>query len=104
MFKKSLLLLVFMLWSNLANALEKVEDNEFKELHDESCLACHIRTHDKDFYTNPDRKIKQYRALGVQVGRCVGAFNVEWFPDEQQGVVDYLNEAYYHYQKPKDDQ
>lgn len=95
---KKLLLTCAIIFSYFVAAQEK--EHEFKELHDESCLACHIVDHDKGFYTREETKMKTYNNLHAQVGRCVGAFNLEWFPEDQDGVVDYLNKSYYHFKKP----
>lgn len=77
------------------------EDSEVQDLHDQSCLACHFATHDKAFYTREERKMKTYAKLEAQVSRCVANFNIEWFPDEQHSVVNYLNKRYYHFNKPQ---
>lgn len=69
--------------------------DEGKELHEESCVACHIVQHDDAFYTRENRKMDSLPKLSGQVSRCVQAFSVGWFPDEEKSVVDYLNKHYY---------
>lgn len=100
---KSILIVLSLVYTLSAVWAESVvlEEHEFKELHDESCLACHLVTHDKEFYNRDDRKMKTQTNLVAQVSRCIGAFNVDWFPDEEQGVVDYLNQTYYHFKPAK---
>lgn len=70
-------------------------NEEGMSLHNESCIACHIIQHDDDFYTQKERKITTLPKLGAQVTRCVQAFSIGWFPDEEASVVDYLNTKYY---------
>lgn len=91
-----ILLTILGLFSTITFANE-----EGKEYHEESCVACHIVHHDDAFYTRKDRKNKTYGALVGQVSRCRQAFNVDWFPDEEQTVVDYLNALYYQYDNPE---
>ena len=74
-------------------------NEEGKELHDESCVACHIAVHDDAFYTRDNSRIKTLFDLKSQVSRCAVNFSTEWFPDEEASVVDYLNQKYYHYKK-----
>ncbi len=89
--KISVLFAVFITFSAYADM------QEAKELHDESCLNCHIFLHDASFYNREDRKINNNFKLRAQVSFCVNNLNVEWFPDEQMSVVEYLNKTYYHY-------
>jgi hypothetical protein len=63
-------------------------------LHDKTCIECHITHHDS-FYMRQDRKITSLPKLSGQVSRCVQAFSVDWFPEEEKAVVGYLNEKYY---------
>lgn len=87
---KKILLLGFIAISTTAFSNE-----DGKELHEESCVACHIVHHDDAFYTREDRKIATHSALAGQVSRCVQAFSVGWFPDEEKSVAEYLNKQYY---------
>lgn len=66
-----------------------------EDLHDESCLACHIATHDHAFYTRDDAKVTNMFELRSQVSRCSAFFETSWFPDEEQSVIEYLNHAHY---------
>ncbi len=66
-----------------------------EDLHDESCLACHIATHDNAFYTRSDAKVTNMFELRSQVSRCSAFFETSWFPDEEQSVIEYLNHAHY---------
>ncbi len=90
--KKILILLVILM---MVNAYADIEEG--KQLHDESCLNCHIFQHDESFYTRDDKKVNNYFKLRSQVSFCVTNLNINWFPDEQMSVVEYLNTTYYHY-------
>ena len=74
-------------------------NEEGKELHDESCVACHLVVHDDAFYTRDNSRIKNHFDLKSQVSRCSVNFSTEWFPDEEASVVDYLNQKYYQYKE-----
>ncbi len=84
------LLAVTLLVSNFAIANE-----EGKELHEESCVACHMVTHDDSFYTRDSSKMATLSDLSRQVSMCTSNFNLGWFPDEEKAVLDYLNTKYY---------
>ena len=91
---KILLLTTALLASSLAFANE-----EGKELHEESCVACHIITHDDAFYTRDSSKMAKFSDLSRQVSMCASNFNLGWFPDEEKAVLDYLNKKYYKFQE-----
>ncbi|CAC9575316.1 hypothetical protein BPUTSESOX_1760 [uncultured Gammaproteobacteria bacterium] len=94
------LLLIITLLSTTAFANEgKAIHNKGKELHNESCIACHMITHDDDFYTRKNRKMDTLPKLTGQVSKCVQAFSIGWFPDEEKSVVEYLNKKYYQFKK-----
>ncbi|VVM18049.1 Ribosome small subunit-stimulated GTPase EngC [uncultured Gammaproteobacteria bacterium] len=53
--------------------------------------------HDDDFYTRKDSKITTLPKLTGRVSKCVQAFSLDWFPDEEKSVVKYLNKKYYQF-------
>ncbi len=71
--------------------------DEGKELHDETCLNCHLIKHDKDFYTRDTSRIQDQLGLRRQVGLCANNFSAGWFPEEEASVVEFLNTAYYQF-------
>jgi len=80
----------------------KIEENQVamagKKLHDEQCVVCHANRTRGDstaLYTREDRKVKDLKGLQGQVERCVTVLNVEWFDDEIDSVVEYLNTDFY---------
>jgi len=66
-----------------------------KELHDESCIECHMMRDHSSLYTAKDRKVDSLHALGGQISGCVQALNISWFPEDERDVVEYLNATYY---------
>lgn len=90
--KKILLLSILLSSVSFAN-------EEGKELHDESCMSCHLVEHDDKFYTKEDTRINDHFTLRSQVSRCSLNFSTGWFPDEEKSVVDYLNNQYYKFKE-----
>jgi hypothetical protein len=67
-----------------------------EQLHAEAnCFQCH----DASIYTRADRKAKDYAGVKRMVGFCRANLGVEWFPDEEAQVVEYLNDNFYRYSK-----
>ncbi|MBW5291112.1 MAG: hypothetical protein Rsou_0774 [Candidatus Ruthia sp. Asou_11_S2] len=89
-----LLLSTMLIASSVAFANE-----EGKELHNESCIACHIIEHDDAFYTRDNSRLHNHFELRRQVSNCVSAFSIDWFPDEEKSVVNHLNNEYYKFKK-----
>jgi len=63
-----------------------------KEYVDESCLSCH----GTEMFTRDESKIETNFDLRRQVSYCVSHLDVDWFPEEEQAVVKYLNDTFYH--------
>ena len=72
------------------------EDNG-KVLHDDSCISCHMMSDHNALYTRENRVVKSKSRLSGQVSMCTQQLNVEWFPDEEKSVVEFLNNTYYKY-------
>lgn len=71
-----------------------------KQLHDASCLTeCHAKRANGDsnkLYTRENRK-KTLEALRAQVASCNQmVLSSKWFPDDENDVVEYLNQEFYH--------
>ena len=64
-----------------------------KQLHNQSCLACH----NPSVYTRPNHKIRSLAALHRQVAGCRQAAGARWSPAERADVIDYLNQTFYHF-------
>lgn len=72
-----------------------------KQLHDASCLTeCHASRANGDsnqLYTRENRK-KNLEALRGQVATCNQmVLSSKWFPDDENDVVEYLNQEFYHF-------
>jgi mono/diheme cytochrome c family protein len=65
-----------------------------KTLHDEQCMKCH----GTEVYTRSDRFIKDRAALANQVQRCQLSAGAQWFDDDVNDVVDYLNTTFYKFE------
>jgi hypothetical protein len=79
-------------------AVASTDHSEGKELHDETCVACHISVHDEAFYTSDTRVVKNLFELKSQTSRCSQFFQTGWFPEEEQAVLDYLNHEFYKFE------
>ncbi len=78
------------------SALADVENG--KELHQEKCMTCHMVGGDHTvLYQDGKRKMKDFSRLKGQVSMCLQNLNIEWFPDEEKDVIEYLNKQYYHF-------
>ncbi len=72
-----------------------IDSHPGKSLHDSSCISCH----DSAVYTREDRKIGDFPKLLAQVKRCDANLGSRLFDEEIAQVADYLNQAYYQYDK-----
>lgn len=70
-----------------------------KELHDESCIDCHMMSEHTSLYTKQDRKVDSLHSLGGQVSACTQILNITWFPEDERDVVEFLNDRYYMFSK-----
>ena len=62
-----------------------------KQLHDKKCMKCH----DNGVYTRENRFISSREALKRQVQRCNLNVGAQWFDEDVNDVVLYLNESFY---------
>ena len=63
--------------------------------HDATCTRCH----GSEVYTRDDRRVTSYPALEAQVARCDANLGTKLFPDDLALLVDYMNSAYYRFEK-----
>jgi len=68
---------------------------EGKALHDAKCLNCHMMEDHTAMYTRKDRKVDSIKRLGGMVSACVQNLNIDWFPEDEKKVVDYINATWY---------
>ncbi|MCI0399695.1 MAG: cytochrome c [Gammaproteobacteria bacterium] len=64
-----------------------------QDLHDQNCLHCH----DTSQYTRPNHRIKTLEGLRKQVERCELSLELQWFEEDIEDVVAYLNATYYQF-------
>jgi cytochrome c553 len=62
-----------------------------KALQQENCMSCH----NDDMYTRENRKVTSLAGLDKQVRRCELSLGLQWFDDDVDDVVAYLNENFY---------
>ncbi|WP_373071239.1 hypothetical protein [Sulfurimonas sp.] len=55
------------------------------------CYECHESSH----FTHEDRKAKNFQQLHNRVEDCRYKTNAEWFDEDRDDVVHYLNYEYY---------
>ncbi len=69
--------------------------DEGAELHQDQCEGCH----GTELYRSPARKISRHFDLRRQVSMCIDVTGkgADWFPEEQESVVDYLNRDFYQF-------
>ena len=71
-----------------------------KALHAEKCVACHAKKSafgDPDaIYMRTDRTVKTLPRLRAMVSLCNSELRLDLFPEDEQDLVRYLNDAYYH--------
>ena len=66
-----------------------------KLLHDANCISCH----DTGAYQSGVRKVNEFPALLAQVQRCDANLNPRLSNDDIVQITDYLNQAFYRYDK-----
>lgn len=84
-----LMLGALLLGPSIALGADQAPDG--KALHDARCLACH----GPEMYTRANRKIHSLPELAAQVRRCTQLTGVQWFDDETDAVIKYLNKNFY---------
>lgn len=71
-----------------------------KHLYDDNCVACHIDLMGGDgsvMHTRPNRRVNDLPGLTRQVNFCKDSLDLQWFDDQVDNVVDYLNTQYYRF-------
>ena len=65
-----------------------------KSLQQKNCMGCH----DDGIYTRDGRKVTSLDGLKKQVKRCELSLGLQWFDDDVDDVIEYLNTSFYHYE------
>lgn len=77
-------------------APDAAEGNKLVQTH--KCENCH---QDKVYgpagtiYLRKDRKVTTWAKLKSQVAACNSMLNIGLFPEEEEGIAAFLNQAYY---------
>ena len=96
--KTNLVTIAVLLSSSLFSTASFADVDNGKTLHNESCISCHMGGGDHTaLYKSKDRKVKTIGRLQGMVSLCTQNLNIEWFPDEEKDVIEYLNKQYYHF-------
>jgi len=61
------------------------------------CYECHDSSH----FNSEDRKAKNYKQLHNRVEQCRYRTNADWFDEDRDDVVHYLNKEFYKYKEKK---
>ena len=73
-----------------------------KLVEEKKCEACHrSKTYGdaKAIYLRKDRKATSWEKLKARVAACNSELNLGLFPDDEEHVAEYLNQAYYKFKK-----
>ena len=74
-----------------------------KKLVDEArCENCHhnkMLGDAKAIYLRKDRRVTSMEKLKSQVAVCNSELKLQLFPDDEEHIVAYLNQTYYHFPK-----
>lgn len=69
-----------------------------KLVQQHKCETCHeskVYGPPGSIYTRKDRKVTSWPKLKSQVQACNTMLNIGLFPDDEEQIATYLNEAYY---------
>ena len=73
-------------------------------VEEKKCEGCHhgkTMGDAKAVYLRKDRKVTSLEKLKAQVALCNSELNLQMFPDEEENVVAWLNQAYYKFPERK---
>jgi mono/diheme cytochrome c family protein len=96
-------LVIFALSTLIVTNAHAASTPDFKageKLVKSQCISCHASSFGGDgsgIYTREYRKVRSFNGLKAQVTNCNTMLNLKWFDDDEQQVVQYLNQTYYHF-------
>ena len=73
-----------------------------KLVEQKRCENCHHNQtmgDAKAVYLRKDRRVTSMEKLKAQVAVCNSQLKLELFPDDEEHIVAYLNDTYYHFVK-----
>lgn len=70
-------------------------------MSERDCVACHRQKYGSPgaIYLRADRRVNTFAQLQAQVARCNAELAKQYFPEEEEQLVDYLNHAFYRLQR-----
>ena len=89
--KKTLLIFVASGLVMTSSSLLAIDVNHGKSLQQKNCMRCH----DDGMYTREERRVNTLDALRHQVQRCETNLDLQWFPEDVDAVIEYLNTSFY---------
>jgi hypothetical protein len=89
--KTSLLIFITTGLVTLSSSAFAIDVNQGKSLQQANCMRCH----DDGIYTREERRVTTLDALRQQVQRCETNLDLQWFPEDVDAVIDYLNTSFY---------
>lgn len=68
-----------------------------RALSDRDCIGCHQQKFGSPeaIYLRADRRVNSLAQLKAQVARCNAELPTQYFPEEEEQLVDYLNATFY---------
>ena len=72
-------------------------DNGHELYNEAKCSECHENSH----FTDKNRKAKNYKELSNSVEACRYGTNADWFDEDRDDVIHYLNKEFYKYKVKK---
>jgi len=88
---KSLLPLIAAMLLTAAGPLSAADIGHGKSLKQKNCMGCH----EDAVYTRKDRRVSSLAGLEKQVRRCELTLGLQWFDEDVNDVVAYLNQTFY---------
>jgi hypothetical protein len=73
-----------------------------KLVEEKKCEVCHNnKTYGdaKAIYLRKDRKVTSWEKLKAQVAACNTELNLQLFPDDEEHIAAFLDQAYYKFRK-----
>jgi cytochrome c551/c552 len=99
---KAALLPVLLATALVAHAAPDAAEGK-KLVAEKNCETCHHNKtmgDAKAIYLRKDRKVNSLEKLKAQVARCNSELNLQLFPEDEEHVVLFLDQAYYRFGKP----
>ena len=89
-----IIILPILMGALTAGPLHAADVSHGKSLQQKNCMGCH----DDAIYTREDHKVTSLAGLTKQVKRCELSLGLQWFDDDVDDVIEYLNTSFYHYE------